>query len=455
MPDKKKKKKYRIPSAIGRYQVDRKVGSGAFGDVYKAWDPILKRDVAIKVPAFALKEHDLRTLLESFKDEVEIAAQFLHPNIVAIYDVGSTVMTGSGASNDDYVPHYLVMEYIAAADLKCYLSDVRTMPLAEAIEIIYSCCKALDFMHHRGVVHRDIKPANILVNPELHIVKLMDFTISHPVDQPKPRLLGSPRYMAPEHFNEIYDITPATDIFALGSVMYEMLSGVPAFDGSNVTSVGYKIENIEPPRLSEINPDLPEDIDQVLAIAMNKDPAQRYPDALSFADALSSVCSSESSSEMKTFVPSELTEDMSQYLDIRHDPFFQKFSPEQIDDLLAAAHIVHVDEGEHIVREGDQATCSYLYLEGSADVLRKGHVIGKLEAGESFGEAAHADTTLRVASIVASKSSKLLMIDQQKLVDISDATRANLYKLMFTITLKRLAERTDEVVMLLAALDES
>ena len=267
MPKKKKQLKF------GRYEVESELGQGAMGKVYKAFDPLTQRPVAIK----ALK-HEILAQDESgeyqkrFQREARAAGGLSHPHIITIFDVGE---------------NYFVMEYLEATNLLNLMAEKGQLSLDETLSIVSPIADALAYAHGRGVFHRDIKPANIMVFPDGRPV-ITDFGLAHlesTVMTAAGQFLGSPSYMSPEQvLGE--DITPRADIFSLCVVTYEMLTGHKPFPGENVTSVIYKVVQSQPVPPHEFNAELPSEYEHIFVRALAKAPEQRFQSFSEFVAAL-------------------------------------------------------------------------------------------------------------------------------------------------------------------------
>jgi len=254
---------------IGRYRILGELGRGAMGIVYEALDDVLDRPVAIKTISMSgdlaeRADHEAR-----FMQEARAAGGLSHPNVVTVYDVGR---------EQDVL--YMAMELLDGEELRDLLGRGR-MPLPAAIEIAAQIADGLAFAHERGIVHRDIKPSNIMVLRGGR-AKIMDFGIARvrtsEVKTQTGLRLGSPRYMSPEQvLGQSVDLR--ADVFALGVVLYEMLTGVPPFGGDDVQAIMYQVASFEPPAPSRLNPAVPMMLDLVVARALAKDPARRYQDA--------------------------------------------------------------------------------------------------------------------------------------------------------------------------------
>ena len=267
---------------IGRYIIEKEIGRGSAGRVYKAWDPKLDRTVVIKTVSYSLtaSADEIKRLKSRVYREARAAAKLSHPNIVIVYDV-----------EDEASYSYIVMEYIEGPDLRILLDREKMLPPARAIDIILQICKALEFAHTAGIVHRDIKPSNILIL-EKDMVKVTDFGIAkvtnHLTLTQTGRVVGTPSYMAPEQI-EGRDVDGRADIFSMGVLFYEMLTGTRPFSADSLAALAYKIVHTEPAPASTVNDDLPDTYDEVIARAITKDPSERFQTTTEFRDALLQV----------------------------------------------------------------------------------------------------------------------------------------------------------------------
>ena len=257
---------------IGRYRILGELGRGAMGVVYEAEDPALDRVVALKTISLAdadgRKEYEKRFLLEA-----KAAGKLTHPNIVTIFDYGEEEDTA-----------YMAMELLQGEDLRTRLRRGPIPPM-EAVEIALQVADGLGFAHEYGVVHRDVKPGNIMLL-ERGAVKIMDFGIARMrfADHKTSTgmVLGTPRYMSPEQISG-QPVDQRSDIFSLGTVLYEMLTQTSLFAGQDVSQIAHQVANAEPAPPSHVHPGLPQILDFIVARALKKDPAVRYQDAYEMA----------------------------------------------------------------------------------------------------------------------------------------------------------------------------
>jgi eukaryotic-like serine/threonine-protein kinase len=259
---------------IGRYQILDELGRGAMGVVYKAEDPNLDRVVALKTIILDKDADGRAEYHKRFFLEAKAAGKLTHPNLVTVYDFGEV---------DDVA--YLAMELLEGTDLRKRVLEGPVIPAPEAVEIALQVAEGLAFAHKRGIVHRDIKPANIMLL-ERGQAKITDFGLARMrVADHKTStgiVLGTPRYMSPEQISG-QPVDQRSDIFSLGIVLWEMLTGRRLFSGTEMAQVSHSItfDEHEPP--TRVNPDLPTMLDFVVARALKKDPAVRYQDAAELA----------------------------------------------------------------------------------------------------------------------------------------------------------------------------
>jgi eukaryotic-like serine/threonine-protein kinase len=268
-----------IPS-LGRYKIVAEIGQGAMGTVYKAVDPIIDRTVAIKTINLNLSKQELEEYEARFQQEIKAAGRLNHPNIVTIYDVGKTESVA-----------YMAMEFLEGLELKDIIASGRLPPAEQVVDIIAQVADGLWFAHQQDIVHRDVKPSNIMVMKG-GTAKITDFGIARlpnaAVKTMTGLILGSPRYMSPEQVIG-KTIDARSDVFSLGVVLYEALTGQAPFDGDNVNAIMYATVNSAPAPPSSLMRAIPPMLDLICAKALAKALDDRYQTIKEFADDLREV----------------------------------------------------------------------------------------------------------------------------------------------------------------------
>jgi serine/threonine-protein kinase len=270
-------------SRLGRYQLSRVLGQGAMGVVYEGLDPLLNRPVAVKtILRSALGDPEtLSDTSTRFVREAQAIARLNHPHIVNVFDFGEE---GDIA--------YFVMEFVRGRELKGFLDDGEIFARDEAVRIVCELLAALDFAHRQGVVHRDVKPANVMLDAERR-VKLTDFGVARMTDGGSDRtqagtMVGTPSYMSPEQIQG-FKVGSRTDIFAVGIILYQFLTGTKPFPGPGVWAVQKQIVHDDPVPPSVACPEIDPRFDAVVARALAKEPDARYGSAAEFAEDLLAV----------------------------------------------------------------------------------------------------------------------------------------------------------------------
>ena len=250
----------------GRYRVLSRLGSGGMADVYLAQDQLLGREVAVKVLHHHFAED--QEFVERFKREASSAAALSHPNIVAIFDRGEWNGT-----------YYIAMEYVAGRSLKALVRETGPLDPALAIETVIQILRAARFAHRRGVIHRDLKPHNVLLDEEGR-ARVTDFGIARAGASDMTltgSIMGTAQYLSPEQAQG-YAVSAASDIYSVGVILYELLTGVVPFEGETAVAIAFKQVSATPRPPSELNPALPPSLDAVVLRALAKDPIERFAD---------------------------------------------------------------------------------------------------------------------------------------------------------------------------------
>jgi serine/threonine protein kinase len=413
----------RIPERIGKYVIVKEVGRGSTGVVYLSHDPYYRRDVAIKV--YNLESHDedrARVTHKMFLSEAHMVGMLQHPNILPIYDAGE--------ENGHY---YIVTEHVhGARTLSAYCKPDNLLPVDDVVEIMYKCAKALHYAHSRGVIHRDIKPSNLMLT-QANDVRIIDFGIALVQDSEISRIegiAGSPSYMSPEQVQSL-DITNRSDLYSLGAVMYEMLTGYRPFRGGNLSKLLHQIVYATPQPIHVLRPDIPEVLENTVAKALQKDPAKRYRNGLELAADLTRVHQTIRDGSSKI-------DKQEQFSILRTLKFFHDFSQAEILEVLRASTWQDYEEGEEIVKEGEMDDRFYVIVSGSVAVMRNGKAVGQLDEGDCFGETSYVRGAKRLATIKALSAVTLMKVSSTLLEQGSAACQLRFNKVFLRSLISRL-----------------
>ena len=412
------------PEKIGKYVIINKVGKGSTGTVYLSHDPYYRRDVAIKV--YNLEEdvdaERAKVSRKMFFNEAHMVGMLQHPNIMPIYDAG-----------EEDGKYYVVTEHVQGArTLAAYCRPDNLLRVDDVVEIIYKCAKALHYAHGRGVIHRDIKPSNIMLTID-NDVRIIDFGIAICADADVSRIegiAGSPSYMSPEQIQS-EDLTPASDIYSLGAVLYELLTGFRPFRANNLSKLLHQIVYATPPPIHTYRDDLPEDLEQVVAMTMQKEPAKRCASGNVLAAQLTRV-----HQDLRSKYDSL---DNQEHFDLlRTLTFFHEFSHSEIWEVLRASEWTEYKDGDNIVREGEMDDRFYIIVSGQCEVEANGHQLGVLTNGNCFGETSYVRGAKRTASIRAKGPTTILRVSSTLMEQVSQACQLRFNKVFLRSLITRL-----------------
>jgi serine/threonine protein kinase len=418
-----------VPSKIGKFRIISRIGQGSMGTVYRAFDPYMQRNVAIKVtdPKSLSDDKIRRRLVELFFTEAQIYGLLDHRYILHVYDAGE--------EGDLY---YLVMEYIEdSRTLLRYCRQDNLLPIPKAVEILYQCCKGLQYAHSRNVLHLDIKPGNIMLTPDDR-VKLADFGLSkilHPdTDQLYlENILGTPTHISPERLLK-RPVNHQADIYSLGVVMYFMLTGHRPFSNPDLDKLLMQILHDEPPPLRQYRPDVPDLLEPIVRRALAKDVKDRYPSAADMAADLNAF--------HKKIVHAVVTSDvgMREKLNrLARLPFFRDFFEIELSEVVDAGEWLEYAPGQMILGEGDLDESFYVIIEGEASVLVGGSIIAALRAGDCFGEMAYVAKRPRTVSIRSATDVAALKISNELLEKTSVFCQLKFTKMFLNTLIGRLS----------------
>lgn len=420
---------------IGKYEIIRELGSGATSTVYLALDPFSNQQVALKLFNIDM-QHDTslaRAHRRLLLTEASLVGKLSHPHIVKIFDA---VMDGA--------VNYMVMEYVDGETLERHSDVDHLLPLNAIAEIIYKCCKALEYAQHQGVIHRDIKPANVLLCGQ-NDIKISDFGAAMLVDQQATQVsgVGSPAYMSPEQIKEQL-LTHQTDIYSLGVTMYKLLTGRLPFDASNNYSLIYQITNIEPPPPSTFRPEIPPELENIVLHAMQKDISRRYQAWDEFAHDLVGFFSGNVALLEEMF-------DTEKFDTLRSLLFFRNFSDVELWEVLRISEWSRIHKDGRIIGEGDEGREFFILANGTVKVLKQGRLLSILHKGDCFGEMAHLSEHefRRSTDVVAKSDATLIRINPEMLAKASTGCRFQFDDAFLRMLVRRLAVANTRISHLL------
>jgi hypothetical protein len=395
--------------------------------VFLCQDPFRGREVAVKriFPESLRDPARGRLFRKLFFTEASLAGKLDHPHIAQIYDAGIGEDSG-----------YIVMEYVPGGTMERFCVPESLLPVEHTVEIIFKCARALAYAHKQGVTHRDIKPGNLLYAEAPTDVRLGDFGLALNIGAETTQItgVGSPAYMSPEQIREEL-VDHRTDIYSLGVVMYQMLTGRLPFQGSNKFSMIYQITQFEPAPPSSHRQQVPESLDGIVRRAMHKDIRGRYQHADELADELMDALRTGLGAGRRADFG-----DADKFAALRAMPFFRRFAEPELWELVRVGLWERVPAGTELVREGEPGDFFCLLVDGEARVTKNRKLLSVLGAGECFGEMAYLslDRRERGATVTTSKDSHVVRI---RIADLEKATigcRSNVDRAFIGILVERL-----------------
>jgi tRNA A-37 threonylcarbamoyl transferase component Bud32 len=357
---------------VGKYDVHKLLGKGATGTVYLARDTFSGGEVALKtIEPEVFRDPEFGTVYRAqFQNEASLAGKLKHPHIVSILD--AVVGEDSG---------YIAMELVTGGDLAAHTQPGKLLPIADVLQLGFKCCGALDYAFREGIVHRDIKPANLMLAGGTN-VKIADFGAAflRKTQAVQSAEMGSPYYLSPEQIAG-RELTHHSDMYALGVVLYEMLTGQRPLRAENLDALLKKILELEPLPPSEVRKDLPKELDAVILRALKKKPEARYPTWAEFALELSKV--------VRQVLPANAIPDTEKYVALKRVEMLSGLHDADFWELVNAGRWVRVDKGRIIVREKDQGKSFFFLAEGEVKVTKAGRLLNVVNHSECFGEMAY------------------------------------------------------------------
>ena len=413
-----------MPAKIGKYDIIREVGRGSSGTVYLSHDPFYGRDVAIKLYAETSPddEREQAAARKMFFNEAQMVGRLQHPNVLPLYDAG-----------EEDGRYYVVMEHVhGARTLAAYCRPDNLLPIDEVVRITFSAVRAMHYAHSRGIVHRDIKPSNIMLTMD-NEVRLIDFGIATWTEAEVSAIrgvAGSPSYMSPEQV-KAEEVTARSDLYALGAVMYELLTGRRPFKASNLAKLLHQIVFATPLPIHRLRSDVPEDLEEIVWRAMRKKPEDRFATGLDFAAALTQVHQSLRSAR-------NALDERERVGLLRGLHFFHDFSHTEIRELIRAAEWREYGPRQDIVRQGDMDDRFYVIVSGEVAVESHGKRVGHLATGDCFGESSVVPEARRQATIRSIGPVTLLQVTSTMLETLSASCQLRFNRMFLKALIQRL-----------------
>ena len=357
---------------VGKYDVQKLLGKGATGTVYLAKDTFSGKEVALKtIEPEVFRDPEFGTVYRSqFLNEASLAGKLRHPHIVAILD--AVVEENSG---------YIAMEIVSGGDLAQFAKPDKLLPVEDVLQIGFKCCGALEYAFAQGIVHRDIKPANIMIVQGTD-VKIADFGAAflRKTQAVQSVAMGSPFYMSPEQI-EGKELTLHSDMYSLGVVLYELLTGRRPFIADTLEGLVKKILHENPAPPSSLRKELPKDIDMAMLKLLGKKPEHRFATWAELAVDLSRLGS--------LVLPPEAIPDSEKFVALKRVPMLSGLSDAEIWELARAGKWTRLEKAANIIREGEPGQSFFFAAKGEVKIVRQNRLLNMVNSGEFFGEMAY------------------------------------------------------------------
>jgi serine/threonine protein kinase len=417
-------------STLGKFDVIREIGRGSMGTVYLGHDPFAGHDVAIKVahPEQLSDAEQGARYRKMFFNEAKVAGRLRHPNIVQVHDAGV---------DDDVC--FIVMEYVAGGEtLHKHARPEELLPMEDVVRLAFRCAKALDYAHRKGVIHRDIKPRNMLLTEEMD-VKIGDFSIAliFEADATETQVhgyVGSPLYMSPEQVIED-TLSNQSDLFSLGVVLYELLTGKHPFYGESLPGIIQKITVRPHVPIVELRNDVPPVLGHIVDRCLAKNPMERYKTGLDLAADLSLVFS-----HIKLL--DEEVPGSDKFALVKDLRFFLDFSEPEIWEVINASGWHEYDPGSEIITEGEIDNSFYVIVTGEVEVRKGDTNLDVLRQGDCFGEMGFIAGQVRTASIVAKTAVTAMKVRASLIERASLHCQLRFHKVFLFTLVERLSHTT-------------
>ncbi|WP_428606860.1 protein kinase domain-containing protein [Sedimenticola sp.] len=423
-------------TTIGKFQIRKLLGRGATASVYLAQDPFSDNEVAIKIAHQNIFNEPVNgaRFKKMFINEASLAGKLRHPYIVTVFDAGT-----------ERDMHYIVMEYVNGYTLRRYTKAENLLPIHDVVEIIFKCCNAFEYAFVNGLIHRDIKPANLLTTGGTEI-KVTDFGTALLADSDLTQVVdavGTPSYMSPEQIMG-HELSQQADIYSLGVVMYQLLSGKLPFTAENQYDLIQKISHSPPIPLRDVRRDIPKGIVRIVERCIRKEAADRYD---SWADL---ACDLAAEHEQLEHASNVDVSDTRKFNILKTLPFFHDFTDVELWEVLRISKWRRFREAKTLIDEGKIGGSIFILASGDARIMKNDAFLGVIEAGQCFGEMAyiHGMKKPRSASVVSNSPVTVIKIRTEALQQASSQLQTKFNKVL----MRTLADRLEKTSMMASAL---
>ena len=412
-----------MQTQLGKYELRRPLGSGASGVVYRALDTFSGTEVALKVfeRDVLVGTERIERAREQFMNEAALVGRLAHPHIVAIYE--AVLQEDSG---------YVAMEYVDGGNLLRFTRQEGLLPVGDAVQIGFKSCSALDYAFREGIIHRDIKPANILISSGTHI-KLADFgaALLKASEQPGQLIVGTPGYMSPEQMMG-KPLTHHSDMYAMGVVLYELLTGRRPFVAPTKKEVFYKMVTETPDPPSRYRSEVPARLDEIVLKVIHRTPELRYSTWAELALDLAQVG--------KLSVYHREIGDSEKFGMLKKSDLFGLLNDAHLWELVHSSRWTRLPPRSTVLQEDEAGKSMYLLGMGELKVTKRGRLLNILKAGECFGEMAFIQgTATRHATVESMTDALIAEFDVVALASLSEGCRLQIAHGMLRTLADRLA----------------
>jgi len=417
-----------VPSEIGRYTIGNKIGSGTCGVVHMALDNVLRRDVAIKISPIGeahVSTGKVPGAQRAYQTEIVAAGRLSHPGIVTVYDAGQY---------EDL--NYLVMEAVDGVSLKKFGKGQTPLPIHRALEVIVECCRALDYSHSQDIIHRDVKPANIMLSGD-GTVKVLDFGIAVGLSgtaglSKKGPTLGTPNYMSPEQILG-KELTASSDFYSLATVLFELLTSRQLFKAQKVKDLFRTVVNQVAPRLTDIRPELPEGLSDIVAKALEKKPEHRFQTGEELAQALQPYIERFRIVEQRPVTQQRFIKQL------QAQQIFKTFSDVEIAQLLELVRVRTFSQGDVLIDAGDIERRLFIITHGFVRVTEHDSLVRVCGEGQCIGELGFIHGAPETKKMVALSDVNVLEVSADSLSELPPKVHLHFYRIISDVLVARLA----------------